>query len=250
MDRLKGKVALITGGSSGIGFATARLFQSEGARVAITGGDPERLEKARVALGDCLAICADAGDLSTIDRVLDGVTEALGAPDILFLNAGVARYSSLETATEAAFDEMVALHVKGPFFTIQKAAPRMASGSSIILTTSINNRIGMPMTHVYGATKAAARNLVRGLAGELGPRNIRVNAVSPGPIITDIGRTTGVSPEEGEKIVRYVLGKVPLGRFGEADELARAVLFLASDESSFVTGTEIVVDGGWSEVGL
>ncbi|MET0545083.1 MAG: SDR family oxidoreductase [Caulobacterales bacterium] len=250
MDRLKGKVALITGGTSGIGFAAAKIFLAEGARVAITGHDADRLQKAHETLGQkCLPILADAGDLSSIDRTLDAVQTSFGTPDVLFLNAGIARYSTLESATEAAFDEMFALHVKGPFFTIQKAAPRMAAGSSIIITTSVNDRIGMKLTHVYASTKAAARQLVRTLAGELGPRNIRVNALSPGPVITDIGRTTGMNAQEGQQIADYVMGKVPLSRFAEAHELGSAALFLASDESSFVNGTELLVDGGWADVG-
>jgi NAD(P)-dependent dehydrogenase (short-subunit alcohol dehydrogenase family) len=142
------------------------------------------------------------------------------------------------------------MRVKGPFFTVKKAAPDMPAGSSIILTTSINNRIAMPLTMVYATTKAAARQLVRSLAGELAARKIRVNALSPGPVITDIGRTTGVSAEQGRKIADYVIGKVPMARFSQAEEQARAALFLASDDSSFVTGTELIVDGGWVEVGL
>lgn len=248
LGRLEGKVALITGGSSGIGYAAAKLFMAEGARVAITGMGAEKLKKAAAELG-CLGIQADAGDIGTIEPVLQRVVDTLGAPDVLFLNAGIARYSTLTTATPEALDEMMDLHVKGPFFTIQKAVPMMADGSSIIITTSVNNRIGMPRTHLYAATKAAARQMVRTLAQELGPRRIRVNALAPGPVITDIGHTTGVTPEEGLQIGNYVLGKVPLGRFSAAEEQGRAALFLACEDSSFVNGIELLADGGWGEVG-
>lgn len=249
MGKLSGKIALITGGSSGIGLATARQFAGAGAGVAITGRDPERLKIAAAELGStCLAIQADAGSMSAIEPTLQATIDRFGVPDILFLNAGIARYSMLAAAAEADFEEMMALHVKVPFFTVKRISPLMARGSSIIFTTSINNRIGMPSTHLYAATKAAAAQLVRTLAAELGPAGIRVNAICPGATRTDITRTTGLSLDQQREIDAYVAHKTPLGRFADAREPALAALFLACEDSSYVNAHELVVDGGWTEV--
>lgn len=250
MGKLDGKRAVITGGSSGIGLATAKAMIGEGARVAIISNDGVGLATAARDLGDqCIALEADAGRTDMIPQLRAAILDQLGPPDILFLNAGVARYASLDQMTEAQFDEMYGLHVKAPLFTVKALAPDMPDGSTIIFTSSNSARVGLEQTHIYASSKAAVRQLVRTLANELSARHFRVNAVLPGPIITNIGSTTGLSQAEGEKIGAYVIGKVPLGRFGSADELARTVLFLASADASYVNGTELVVDGGWTDVG-
>lgn len=250
MGKLRGKRVVITGASSGIGLATARLFIAEGAHVAITSNDAQGLEAAARELGpQCIPIVADGGRIDLIPDLKNEILEKLGAPDILFLNAGVARYARLEKLTEAQFDEMYGLHVKGPLFTIQALVPDMPDGSVILITSSNSAKVGMDQTHIYSSSKAACRQLARTLAGELSPRRIRVNALTPGPVITNIGNTTGLSTTDAEAIGGYVIGKVPLARFAEADELAKTALFLVSDDSSFVNGTELIVDGGWVDVG-
>lgn len=250
MGKLTGKCAVITGASSGIGLATARLFIAEGARVAILSNDGPGLALAAEALGpDCLPIEADAGDVTGFAAIRTTILDRLGPPDILFLNAGVARYADLASLTERQFDEMYGLHVKGPLFLVKTFAPDMPDGAAILITSSNSAKVGMDKTHIYASSKAACRQLARTLANELAPRGIRVNALTPGPVITNIGDGTGLSQAEGEAIGAYVIGKVPLARFADADELARAALFLASSDASFVNGTELVVDGGWTDVG-
>ncbi len=249
MGRLSGKRAVITGGTTGIGLATARLFMAEGARVAITGQSAERLEEARRTLGpDVLAIRADAGKVADAEAMVAEVGRAFGGIDVLFLNAGIAAFVPLAQVTEALFDEEFAVNVKGVLFTVQKAESLLQPGASVIVTTSVANRVGMAGTAVYAATKAAARSLVRVLAAELAPRSIRVNAVSPGPIDTPIAGKTGMTPEQQRAMLAGMATKVPLGRHGESDEIARVALFLASDDASFVTGAEIAADGGWGDV--
>ena len=248
--RLQGKFVLITGGTTGIGFASANLFVGQGARVAITGQSVERLARAGSALGPAAtAIRCDARDITGIESLAQQISGSFGALDVLFLNAGIAPYSDLAGVTEATFDTAFAVNVKHVLFTVQRFVPLLRRGSSVIVTTSINNRIGMAKTHVYSATKAAAGSLVRTLAGELAERGIRVNALSPGPVVTEIGATTGLSEVEGRTVANMAVSKVPMRRFAAADELARAALFLASDDSSFVTGQELVADGGWTGVG-
>lgn len=249
MQRLQGKTALITGGSSGIGLATAQLFQAEGARVAITGRSAESLQPAGQLLGaQALLIPSDAADLQSIEHLMAEVANALGSLDILVLNAGIALPGPLEQTDEAQFDATVDTNFKGVFFAIQKALPLLRPGASIIVTTSITNQLGSPNFSVYGACKAALRSLVASLALELIPRQIRINAVSPGPIATPMFDRFGLPAEASQAIKAQIEAKSPIGRFGSPDELAKVNLFLASDDSSYIVGEEIVVDGGMSRL--
>ncbi len=249
MGRLTGKRAVITGGTTGIGLATARLFMAEGARVAITGQSAERLEQARRELGpDLLAIRADAAVVADAEAMVAEVERAFGGIDVLFLNAGTAKFAPLAQVSEASFDEQFAINVKGVLFTVQKAERLLQPGGSVIVTTSGSNRVGIAGSVVYAATKAAARAMVRVLAGEFGPRAIRVNAISPGPIETPIFGKMGMAPEQVQAMAAGMTKKIPLGRIGQSDEIARVALFLASDDSSFVVGAEIAADGGFVDV--
>jgi NAD(P)-dependent dehydrogenase (short-subunit alcohol dehydrogenase family) len=246
--KLTNKIALVTGGTSGIGLAAAELFQREGAQVVVVGTDKDRLKATATALGDSgFAIAADLRQPAEIDRIVDEVRQRYGRIDILYANAGLGRAAPLEAVTEEQIDEQFDLNFKGLFFTIQKAVPLMAKGGSIVLTTSFLNSKGTPGLSILSATKAAVRSLARTLGAELAPRGIRINAVSPGPISTPFAGKLGLSEQELKAFAEGVEGQVPLQRFGEADEVARAALFLASDDSAYVTGTEIVVDGGLSQ---
>ncbi|GAM09081.1 putative oxidoreductase YkvO [Geobacter sp. OR-1] len=247
MQRLSGKNALITGGNSGIGLATAKLFLEHGARLAITGRDAASLEQARIALGgNVLAVRSDAGKLSDIEQLMKQAEGHFGKLDVLFVNAGIAQAAPFEYVTEDAFDEMVAVNIKGIYFTIQKALPLLSAGASVIVTTSITNQMGSPNFSVYGACKAAQRSLVRSLGLELIARGIRINAISPGPISTPMYGRVGLPNEVEEMVKAEIQGKSPIKRFGEPEEVAKAALFLASDDSSYIVGDEIVVDGGIS----
>ena len=250
MSRLDGKVALITGGTSGIGLATAQLFVQEGAKVAITGQNQERLEQASKTLGaEVLAIRAEARSGSDLDSAFTQIKQRWDKLDILFINAGIAKFSPLLDVDEAFINETMDINFKGALFTVQKAVPLMPENSSIVFNTSINNQMGMPYSGVYAASKAALRSLVRVLAAELLERRIRVNAVSPGPVKTSIISKTGISQEQLEQVSAKLQESVPLKRFGQPEEIALAVLFLASDEASFVLGEELVIDGGWTGLG-
>lgn len=247
MQKLSNKTALITGGSSGIGLATARLFQNEGARVAVTGRSKDSLQPAGDILGaQALLIPSDAGSIQSINQLMEEIGGAFGGLDILVLNAGVALPAPLELTDEKQFDETAATNFKGIFFAIQKALPLLRPGASIIITTSITNQLGSPNFSVYAACKAALRSLVGSLALELIPRQIRINAVSPGPIATPMFGRFGLPDEASEAIKAQIQAKSPIGRFGDPDEIAKVNLFLASDDSSYIVGEEIVVDGGIS----
>ena len=247
MDRLKGKIALITGGTSGIGLATAKLFRDEGARVAVTGRDPKHLAAAQAELGaDALAIRSEAGCLDDIDTLMEQVKSRFGRLDVLFVNAAMIKAASLEHVAEAQFDETMDVNCKGVFFLIQKALPLFKDAASVIVTTSITNRLGSPNFSVYGASKAALRSLVGSLGLELIGKGVRVNAISPGPIDTPIFGNFGMSESELKAVKDEIERKSPIGRFGQPDEIAKVVLFLASDDSSYMVGEEIVVDGGMS----
>jgi NAD(P)-dependent dehydrogenase (short-subunit alcohol dehydrogenase family) len=247
MERLKNKRALITGGTSGIGLETARQFLAEGARVAITGTNPATIETARAALGDdVVVIRADAGDVAGQQTIAATIAGAFGGLDILFVNAGVADLRPVEKWDEAAFDLSIAINFKGPFFLIQALLPIFANPTSIVLNSSVNAHIGMPSTSVYGATKAALLSLTRTLSGELISRGIRVNAVSPGPISTPLYSKLGMSEADLKNMAASLETKVPAGRFGNPSEIAKAVVFLASDESAYTVGTELLIDGGLS----
>lgn len=246
-QRLSGKTALITGGSSGIGLATARLFLEHGARVAITGRDESTLAAARKALGnDVLAIRSDAGRVADIELLMAELKDRWGRLDVLFVNAAVAGPAPFEAVSEAEFDDLSNINFKGAFFTVQKALPLLSDKASVVLTTSIANQMGSPNFSVYSACKAALRSLTQTLALELIGRGIRVNAVSPGPIETPIWGKFGMPSEAEQAVKAEVERKAPTKRFGHVDEVARVALFLASDDSSYVVGQEIAVDGGMS----
>ena len=247
MAILQGKTALITGGSSGIGLATARLFKEHGARLLITGRDATILRQAELLLGDdTIAVQSDAASLDDMDSLMAVAGDRLGGIDVLFVNAGSLLAVPFDAVTETQFDNAVGANFKGVFFTIQKSLPLLASGASVIVTTSIANRMGSPNASVYGACKAALRSLVQTLALELIARGIRVNAISPGPIETPIFHRFGLPPEAAESLKADIQRKSPSRRFGSPDEVARVALFLASDDASYVVGEEIVVDGGMS----
>lgn len=239
--KLTNKHILITGGTTGIGLATAKLFAAEGARLTVTGTNPVTLEAARRELADSArVVAADAGD--------GAAYAALGTPfDGVFLNAGIAKFAPITDFDEATLDEVLRVNVKGPFLAIKHLAPLMTRGGSIVVTTSINNQLGMPGSAMYAASKAAARSLVRVAAVELAARGIRVNAVSPGPIETPLYGKLGLSAEALQGFAKELPTKIPLGRFGTSDEVARAALFLIGDDSSFMTGEEIVLDGGMTQ---
>jgi NAD(P)-dependent dehydrogenase (short-subunit alcohol dehydrogenase family) len=249
MGRLEGKTALITGGTSGIGLETARLFHAEGARLAISGRDPERLQSVALELGpETLVISAAVDVPEERNRLIDGVAEEFGGLDILFANAGVFRPVMVPDIDEATFDQLFATNVKGAFFTVQRALPILRRGASVIFNSSAMIHIGLPSTTMYVATKAALRSMVRVLASELAPNGVRVNTVSPGAILTPLHSHSSLPPEAAAQTAAAIIGRTPAARFGEAQEVAKAVLFLASDDSSYVQGEELVVSGGWSAV--
>ncbi len=248
-ERLAGKVAAITGGNSGIGLASARRFVSEGARVAILGRDRTTLDAAVSELGGAaIGVVGDVQNLQDIDRFYETIEREFGAIDFLFVNAGVAKVRPVEAVDEEHFDQLFAVNVKGAFFTVQKALPLMNDGGAIVLNTSIANQTGNPALSVYSATKAALRSLARTFSAELVERGIRVNAVSPGPIETPIFDRMDLPEGAGEEMAAGFAERVPMKRFGAAEEIANAVLFLSSSESSFVLGHELVVDGGMSQL--
>jgi NAD(P)-dependent dehydrogenase (short-subunit alcohol dehydrogenase family) len=245
MDRLKGKRALITGGTSGIGLETARQFLREGARVAVTGTNPETLAVARKELGpDVVVIKADAADVAGQKTLAEAVKKAFGGLDIVFVNAGIALLKPLEAWDERDFDRVFDINVKGPYFLLQALLPILANPASIILNTSVNAHIGMPNSSVYAASKAALQSFIRTLSGELIGRGIRLNAVSPGPITTPLYSKLGFPEADLKTVAASIKDKVPAGRFGEPSEIAMAVVFLASDEASYTVGSEIMIDGG------
>ncbi|WP_044560650.1 SDR family oxidoreductase [Azospirillum sp. B4] len=247
MTRLANKTALITGGTSGIGLETARQFIYEGARVALTGSSAASVAQARDLLGpQALVIQADAGDVAGQKAIADQVRQAFGTLDAVFINAGVADFRPVEAWDEAGFDRSFAVNVKGPYFLIQALLPLLANPASIILNTSINAHIGMPNSSVYAATKAALISLARTLSGELIGRGVRVNAVSPGPISTPLYGKLGLAEADLKAMAAGILAQIPAGRFGEPSEVAKYVVFLASDESRFTVGSELVIDGGMS----
>ena len=249
MKRLQGKVAVVTGGNSGIGLAAAQRLQEEGARVAIAGRSKKTLDQAVKTIGNgVLALQADVAKLSDIDRLYAEVSQKLGKIDVLFVNAGVAKFAPIEQTPEGLFDEQFDINIKGAYFTIQKAIPFLNDGASIILNTSVADSKGAAGTSAYSATKAALRSLARTTAAELAPRGIRVNTVAPGPIETPIFGRTGLPKEAVEEFARNVLAQVPLKRFGQPEEVAGAVAFLASSDASYITGVELNVDGGMGQV--
>jgi NAD(P)-dependent dehydrogenase (short-subunit alcohol dehydrogenase family) len=250
MNRLEGKVALVTGGNSGIGLATAKRFRDEGARVAISGRNQKTLEEAVKIIGkDVLAVQADVAKSADLDRLYVAVSQKLGKIDVLFANAGIYKFAPLAATTENLYDEMFDINTKGVYFTIQKAIPFLNDGASIILNTSVASEIGLVNGTAYAATKAALRSFTRSIAAELVGRGIRVNAVSPGPIETPAGfERSGLSKEAMEEFAKNIVAQVPMKRIGQPAEIAAAVAFLASADASFITGSEISVDGGLGQI--
>lgn len=248
MDRFKGKMALITGGTTGIGLATAKLFINEGARVIVTGRAAVTIKSAHAELGDnAIIVRSDATSFPDMDALVAMVKETFGKLDVLYVNAGYGQWVPFEQVTEEVYDEMLNLNAKGPYFIVQKLVPLMRQGSSVVFTTSLANMKAVPALSAYGAAKAALRSMTRSLAGELLPRGIRVNAVNPGPIgETDILQKVGMPKEAKDKVYMQMAESVPMKRLGTPEEIAKAVAFLAID-ATFTTGFEIPVDGGWSQ---
>jgi NAD(P)-dependent dehydrogenase (short-subunit alcohol dehydrogenase family) len=244
MRKLEGKVVLITGGTSGIGAATAKLFQKEGAAVIVTGSNPATLAAAHERMDGIDVVASDSADTVASKALLENVKSRYGRLDVLFVNAGIAQFSPSDAVDEAFYDAQFSVNVRGAYFAIRHAAPVMSDGGAIILTSSIAGVLGSAGQTVYGATKAAVRSFGRTFAGELAPRRIRVNTISPGPIETPIFGKFGFTPEQATGMLKGIVDRVPLGRIGRSEEIARAALFLASDDSSFITGTEMFVDGG------
>jgi len=245
MKQLDQKVAVITGGTTGIGLATAKLFVEEGAKVIVTGRTDKTLEEAKTILGAGVDVVkADTSSLEDTKALFDQIKEKYGKVDVLFANAGVAKFAPFEYVTSEVFDETFNINVKGLFFTIQTALPLIPEGGSIILNASVVASKGFPMTSVYSATKAAVRNFGRTLAAELAPKGIRVNTVSPGPVTTPIYDKLGMSGEQQKGFEEQMASTVALKRFGQPEEIASAVLFFATPASSYVTGAELLVDGG------
>ena len=248
MAKLDGKIALITGGTTGIGAATAKRFKAEGATVIVTGSNPKTLESARHELVGIEVIASDSSDPRAARSLLEDVKTRHGRLDVLFVNAGIAHFAPIEAVDEAFFDAQFNINVRGAFFVLKHATPVIADGGSIILTASVAGTTGTPNTTVYSATKAAVRSFGRTFAAELAPRRIRVNTISPGPIETPIFGKTGLSAEQLAGFAESMTAAIPLKRFGQADEVAAAAVFLASDDSSFTTGAELFVDGGLVDV--
>ena len=249
MGKLDGKIALITGGNSGIGFATAKLFIAEGAHVYITGRRQDKLDTAVKQLGaNATGIQGDVASLADLDRLFSQIQQDKGKLNIVFANAGAAELVPLQLVDEAHFDRMFDANVKGLLFTVQKSLPLLADGSSIVLNSSVVGSKGFPANSVYAATKAAIRSFARTWTTDLKDRGIRVNAVSPGPIDTEGFNELLGDSEQGKARKAGFSHMVSLGRVGRPEEIAKAVLFLASEDSSFVTGTELFVDGGMGQI--
>lgn len=248
MNRFTNRRVLITGGTSGIGLATAQAFAREGASVAITGRDSKSLADAKASLpAGTLAIRSDAGSLKDINDLVSQLA-SFGSIDAVFINAGIAKFAPLESINVDLWDDIFDTNVKGPYFLIQKLTSLLSPKASIVLNGSINARIGMPNSSVYAASKAALISLAKTLSAELLPRGVRVNVVSPGPVATPIYGKLGLDEKTLEATAAGILNQIPLGRFGQSEEIASTVLHLAADESSFIVGTEIIVDGGMSQL--
>lgn len=245
MGKLTGKIAVITGGNSGIGLATAELFAHEGAQVVVTGRRQAELDAAVAKIGhNTVGVQGDVAKLADLDRLYAQVKERFGRIDILFANAGIALPTPLEAVDEEHFDRHFDINVKGLLFTVQKALPLIVDGGAIVLNSSVANTKGMAGFSVYAATKAAVRSFTRTWTAELKDRKIRVNTISPGPIETPIFDKMGLPAQQAEEFGAHIAEAVPLGRFGKAEEIAKAVLFLASSDSSYIAGVDLYADGG------
>jgi NAD(P)-dependent dehydrogenase (short-subunit alcohol dehydrogenase family) len=247
--RFEGKTVVITGGNSGIGLATAKLFKDEGANVAISGRDQKTLNEAVRTIGKgTLAVKADVSNLADLDRLYAEVSAKFGKIDALFANAGIAKFSPATDSNEQLFDEIFDINVKGLYFTVQKAIPYLNDNAGIVLNSSVVNSRGMVGTSVYSASKAAVRSLARTFAAELVDRGIRVNVVSPGPITTPILERSGLPQAAVDEFAEQVESRVPMKRFGTSEEVGHAALFLASPEASYITGVDLNVDGGMGQI--
>lgn len=249
MGKLDGKIALITGGSTGIGLASAALFQKEGAQVIVTGRNQDAIAAARKELGPgALAIASDTSKLSDIRALIDEIRRKFGRIDIVFANAGIAKFQPFGEIEESFYDDHFDINVKGLYFTIQAALPLIPQGGSILLTASVVSRKGFPGSSVYAATKAAVRSFGRTLASELGPRGIRVNTLSPGPIATPLFTKMGMPKDATAETEERLANSVIMKRLGQPDEMAKAALFLVSDDASYILGAELFADGGLAEL--
>lgn len=249
MKRFEGKTALITGGNSGIGLATALAFVDEGARVVITGRDPSTLEQTKAKLGSgSIVIRNDAGKIADGNALAETLKQQGVKLDAVFLNAGVSRFAPMEAVDEGIWDDTFNTNVKGPYFLIKALKTILNPGSAIVLNGSINAHIGMPNTTVYAAAKAALISLARTLSSELLIGGIRVNVISPGPIQTPLYGRLGIPAEQLSEVAANIQSQIPLKRFGTPDEIASAVLYLSSQESAFIVGTELIIDGGMSQL--
>jgi len=249
MGKLDGKIALVTGGSSGIGLATAKRFVNEGAYVFVTGRRERELAAAIKEIGiHAAGVQGDVSNLGDLDRLFAQIKREKGRLDIVFANAGAAKYAALDAITEELYESIFSINVKGVLFTVQKALPLMPDGAAIVLNASIVASKGLPANSIYSATKAAVRSFARTWATDLKARRIRVNAVSPGPTDTPGLSDLFASSTAGQERAKMLATAIPLGRLGSPDEIAKAVVFLASDDASYVTGVELFVDGGIAQV--
>lgn len=249
MNRFDNKTVLVTGGSSGIGLAAAHAFIAEGARVVITGRDAAALEQVRAALGDnTIAVVNDAGDLAAARALAATLAEQQVRLDAVFLNAGAAKFAAYPDVDEALWDLTFNTNIKGPYFQLQALLPLLNSGASVLINGSINARIGMPNSSVYAASKAAVISLAKTLSAELLPRGVRVNVLSPGPVSTPIYGKLGLDKAALDATAAQIQSQIPLGRFGTPEEIAATVLHLSSPESAYIVGTEIIADGGMSQL--
>ena len=247
MNRLQNKKAVITGGSSGIGLATAKAFIEEGAEVIITGRNKAQLDNAVEILGkNAHAIVSDSSSMTAVFALRQQVSAIFPTIDILFINAGGTTFGPIETITEESFDAQFNANFKGAYFTIQQLIPLFTNGGAIIINASLNAHIGMPNASVYAATKGALLTLAKNLSSELLPRKIRVNAISPGPVDTSLHTKMAAGPEQDHQNRKLIQTMIPLGRFGKPEEIARIVVFLASDEAPYILGAELIADGGMS----
>jgi len=249
LNKLEGKIALITGGTTGIGLATAKLFQSEGAQVIVTGRNKDTLSEAQQTLGpNATLISSDTSNLKDIEALAAQVRQRFGRVDILFANAGIAQFAPLEQVTEGFYDSQFNTNVKGLYFTVQKLLPLMPDGGAVLLNASVVSRKGLPAASIYSATKAAVRSFGRTLAAELAPRRIRVNTISPGPVATPIFDKLEMPKEAADRMSQDLQQEVALKRFGTPEEIAKVALFLASEDASYMVGSEVFVDGGLAEL--
>lgn len=250
MKTLENKVAVITGGNSGIGFATVQQFLDQGAKVVFSGRRQEALDEASAQLkGEFKAVLADQASLADNKHLIETAVNTYGKIDIIFVNAGVAQFAPSEQITEELFDTTFNINIKGPMFLVKEAIPNLNDGASVIFNTSIVHQKGFDSAGIYSATKGALRSYARVLTTELAPRKIRVNSIAPGPIGTPIyGKMEGMTPEQVQEMGAGFAESVPLKRFGEATEIASAAVFLASDAASYVNGIELAIDGGLSQI--